>query len=391
MQSSMWNSNLGIQRKIKILTVFGTRPEAIKMAPVVRELERHADLIESCVVVTAQHREMLDQVLRVFDLRPDYDLSVMRANQDLFDVTESVLQGMKDVLLREKPDLVLVQGDTTTTFASALAAFYFQIPVGHIEAGLRTYNRYAPFPEEVNRVLTTHLAELHFAPTETARSALLNEGIAESKIFVTGNTVIDALYLALQKPYQLNSDLARAFQENRRVLLLTTHRRENLGETLRGVYEALKRIVLRYPDVGIIFPVHRNPLVRKEVVSALSGVERIYLTEPLEYLPFVHIMKNSYFVLTDSGGIQEEAPALGKPVLVLRDVTERPEAVQAGTARLVGTEPNNVEAEVRRLLDDEDAYRQMACAANPYGDGKASPMIIRAVLSYFGLLQPLKG
>ncbi|MDH7576643.1 MAG: UDP-N-acetylglucosamine 2-epimerase (non-hydrolyzing) [Bacillota bacterium] len=372
-------------KKIKVLSIFGTRPEAIKMAPVVRELQRRPEVVECRVVVTAQHREMLDQVLHTFALEPDYDLALMRPGQDLFDITGAVLQGLKGVLERERPDFILVQGDTTTTFAGALAAFYFQIPIGHVEAGLRTREKYAPFPEEINRVLTSHLADLHFAPTETARNFLLKEGISEKNIFITGNPVIDALHLALGRPCRLEPDLARPFEENRRVILLTTHRRENLGEPLREVYLALRQLLDRYRDLGVLFPVHKNPKVRREVARILAGVERIYFTEPLDYLPFLNVMKRASLVLTDSGGIQEEAPALGKPVLVLRDVTERPEALKAGTARLVGTDRTRVEAEVARLLEDEKAYGEMASAVNPYGDGQAAPRIVQAVLSYFGL------
>lgn len=370
-------------KKIKVLSIFGTRPEAIKMAPVIKELESHPDCIENRVVVTAQHREMLDQVLRVFSLRPDYDLSVMRPGQDLFDITEAVLRGLKEALAREDPDLVLVQGDTTSTFAGALAAFYCRIPVGHVEAGLRTYEKYAPFPEEINRVLTTHLSDLHFAPTATARDALLREGIAGERIFVTGNPVIDALRLAVKIPFRLGPGLERPFRENARVILLTTHRRENLGEPLRGVYLALRRLLERFHDLAVVFPVHKNPAVRREVERVLKGVERVYLTEPLDYLPFINVMRRACLVLTDSGGIQEEAPALGKPVLVLRHVTERPEAVAAGTAKLVGTDPERVEAEVSRLLEDDEAYREMAEAVNPYGDGKAAERIVQAILWHF--------
>jgi len=372
-----------MRKRIKVLSIFGTRPEAIKMAPVIKELESRPDSVESRVVVTAQHREMLDQVLRVFSLQPDYDLAVMRPGQDLFDVTEAVLRGLKNILAREEPDMVLVQGDTTSTFAGALAAFYCRIPVGHVEAGLRTYEKYAPFPEEINRVLTSHLADLHFAPTATARDALLKEGIDGERIVVTGNPVIDALQLAVQKPFRLEPELERAFLENGRVILLTTHRRENLGGPLREVYLALRGLLDHYPDLGIIFPVHKNPAVRREVDRVLVGVKRVYLTEPLDYLPFINVMKRAHLVLTDSGGIQEEAPALGKPVLVLRDVTERPEAVAAGTARLVGTDRDRVEGAVSRLLEDQDAYREMAEAVNPYGDGKAARRIVQAVLWYF--------
>jgi UDP-N-acetylglucosamine 2-epimerase (non-hydrolysing) len=373
-----------MQKKIKIMSIFGTRPEAIKMAPVVRCLASQRE-IENLVVVTAQHREMLDQVLRVFDLQPDYDLSVMKPGQDLFDITSAVLVGLKEILTAERPDMVVVQGDTTTTFTGALAAFYLQIPVGHVEAGLRTYEKYAPFPEEVNRVLTTHLADLHFAPTGRARDALLQEGVSPEKVITTGNPVIDALHLALAKPYMLDPVLEQVFTENRRVILMTTHRRENLGVPLQEIYLALRHLVESYPDLGVIFPVHKNPRVRQEVARVLAGVERIYLTEPLDYLPFINVMKKAHLVLTDSGGIQEEAPALGKPVLVLRGVTERPEAVTAGTAQLVGTDRQNVENATRRLLDSEAAYRQMADAVNPYGDGQAARRITQAILAYFQL------
>jgi UDP-N-acetylglucosamine 2-epimerase (non-hydrolysing) len=371
-------------KKIKILSIFGTRPEAIKMAPIIRELESR-QYVESRVVVTAQHREMLDQVVDTFNIEPDYDLEVMRPGQDLFDVTVSVLKGLKGILEVERPDLVLVQGDTTTTFTGALAAFYCQIPVGHIEAGLRTYQKYAPFPEEMNRVLTTRLADIHFAPTDRSRDALLKEGINPGNIFVTGNPVIDALYQALEQPFYLDPEISRAFRDNKRVILLTTHRRENLGAPLQDVYMALREVLFKHPDVAIIFPVHKNPAVRSEVKSVLHGVERVYLTEPLDYLPFINVMKRAYMVLTDSGGIQEEAPALGKPVLVLREVTERPEAAAFGTARLIGTDCRTVENEVNRLLDDEDAYQEMANAVNPYGDGMAASRIIQAVCCYFGL------
>jgi UDP-N-acetylglucosamine 2-epimerase (non-hydrolysing) len=375
-------------KKIKILSVFGTRPEAIKMVAVVRELQRCGDLIESRVAVTAQHREMLDQVLRVFAIEPDYDLDLMKPGQDLFDVTGAVLAGLKQVLAQERPDLLLVQGDTTTTFAGALAAFYFQIPIGHVEAGLRTYEKYAPWPEEINRVLTTHLADIHFAPTGQARGALLKEGVAPERVFVTGNSVIDALHLAMQHPYRLEPDLERAFTDNKRVILLTTHRRENLGSPLQEIYLALRDLLSNYPDLAVVFPVHKNPKVRQEVAQVLQGVERVYLTEPLDYLPLINVMKRAYLVLTDSGGIQEEAPALGKPVLVLREVTERPEAVAFGTARLVGANRRRVAEEVGLLLDSEDAYAGMATAVNPYGDGHAAPRIVQAVLSYFHLAPP---
>jgi len=289
------------KNKIKVLSIFGTRPEAIKMAPVVKELEAHPECLESRVVVTAQHREMLDQVLEIFAIRPHYDLGIMRPGQNLFDVTVAALKGLQDVFEKERPDFVLVQGDTTTTFAGALAAFYCKVPVGHVEAGLRTHNKYAPFPEEINRVLTSHLADLHFAPTEKARQYLLQEGIPEDRIFVTGNPVVDALHLILQRDYPLDPQLERPFRENQRVILVTTHRRENLGEPLRGVYTALRELVHRYPCLGIVFPVHKNPFVRQEVARFLAGLERVYLTEPLEYFLFVEVMKRVDFILTDSG------------------------------------------------------------------------------------------
>lgn len=370
-------------KKIRILSVFGTRPEAIKMVAVIHELERHGDLIESRVVVTAQHREMLDQVLRVFALEPDYDLGVMKPGQDLFDVTGAVLAGLKPILAQERPDMLVVQGDTTTTFAGALAAFYGQIPIGHVEAGLRTYEKYAPFPEEINRVMTTHLADLHFAPTGQAREALLKENVAPERVFVTGNPVIDALHLALQQPYRLEPELERVFTENKRVILLTTHRRENLGSPLQEIYLALRDLLSNYPDLAVVFPVHKNPKVRREVAQVLQGVDRVYLTEPLDYLPFINVEKRAHLVLTDSGGIQEEAPALGKPVLVLRDVTERPEATVFGTAKLVGTNRRRVSEEVALLLDSQGAYDAMANAVNPYGDGQAARRIVQAIRSYF--------
>ncbi len=370
--------------RVKVLVVFGTRPEAIKMAPVVAALEQRADVFLPRVVVTAQHREMLDQVLDVFGITPDYDLDLMQPRQSLFDLTAAVLKSLQRVLEAERPDFVLVQGDTTTTFAGALAAFYCKVPVGHVEAGLRTYAKYAPFPEEMNRVLTTHLADLHFAPTLRAKDCLLREGVPEERVFVTGNPVVDALFFASQKPCELPSEVSRFFARHEKVLLLTTHRRESLGEPLRAVYLALRRVLARYPNVGVVFPVHKNPLVRAEVVRVLEGAERVLLLEPLPYLSFVHVMKKCYLILTDSGGIQEEAPALGKPVLVLRGVTERPEAVAAGTALLVGTDPGRLEEELCRLLEDPASYERMARAANPYGDGLAARRIVQVLAAYFG-------
>lgn len=372
---------------LKILTVFGTRPEAIKMAPLVKELKRCSRYINCVVAVTAQHREMLDQVLRLFEIHPDYDLNIMRPEQSLFEITGRALAGLEEVIGRERPDLVLVHGDTTTTFVAALAAFYLQIPVGHVEAGLRTRNKYSPFPEEMNRHLTAVLTDLHFAPTATAKANLLAEGVPAGQIFVTGNTVIDALLATVKKAYCFHHpELDGIDYERKKVLLVTTHRRENLGDPLRSVYQALRAVVQAYPDVEIVFPVHKNPAVACVAREELGGTERVHLVEPMAYEPFVNLMQRSFLVLTDSGGLQEEAPALGKPVLVLRNTTERPEAVLAGTVRVIGTEREVVAAEIRRLLDDREHYRQMAEAVNPYGDGWASRRICRAILYYFGIV-----
>ena len=372
--------------RLKVMTIFGTRPEAIKMAPVVLELQKHPDKIQSIVAVTAQHREMLDQVLHLFDIRPDYDLDIMKSSQTLFDITSRALVGLRDVLAEARPDLVLVHGDTTTTFVGALAAFYQQIPVGHVEAGLRTHNKYSPYPEEMNRKLTGVLTDLHFAPTETARQNLLQENVLPESIFVTGNTVIDALLSTVNPSYRFVDELLSSVSfETSRVILVTTHRRENLGEPMRQVYQALKRIVLEVPDVEIIFPVHKNPKVREVVDSVLGNLPRVHLTDPMDYEPFANLMDRATMILTDSGGIQEEAPSLGKPVLVLRDTTERPEAIDAGTVRLIGTAEETVYSEIKALLTDPDQYRAMSEAANPYGDGKASARIVQAILWWKGL------
>lgn len=368
---------------IKVMTVFGTRPEAIKMAPVVLELQKHADRIQTIVAVTAQHRQMLDQVLDLFQITPDYDLDIMSQGQTLYDITTKSLMGLKDVLAKEKPDLVLVHGDTTTTFAGALASYYQQVPVGHVEAGLRTGDIYSPFPEEMNRKLTGAIAAIHFAPTATAKANLLKENVNPSHIYVTGNTVIDALMTTVAGDYDFGDDLKDVDFHNHRVILLTTHRRENLGEPMRHIYKALRRIIEEIPDTEIVFPVHRNPLVRKVVEEELAGVDRIHLINPMEYEPFANLMSLSSLVLTDSGGIQEEAPSLGKPVLVLRNTTERPEAVEAGTVRLIGTDKDVVYAETKRLLTDQAAYDAMSNAVNPYGDGKASQRIVQAILHAF--------
>ena len=365
---------------IKVMTVFGTRPEAIKMAPVVLELKKHQDEIETVVAVTAQHRQMLDQVLHLFKIKPDYDLDIMSQGQTLYDITSRAMNGLKEVLEKEKPDLVLVHGDTTTTFAGALASYYSQTAVGHVEAGLRTGDIYSPFPEEMNCKLTGAIASFHFAPTETAKANLLREGVDPGKIYVTGNTVIDALMKTVRSDYEFDDEKLRQIDfEQHRVILLTTHRRENLGEPMRHIYKALRSVVQEMPDAEIVFPVHRNPLVRQVVNEELAGVDRIHLIEPLDYEPFANLMSRSYLVLTDSGGIQEEAPSLGKPVLVLRNTTERPEAVKAGTVSLIGTNVDVVYETTRRLLTDKKAYEAMSNAVNPYGDGRASERIVQAV------------
>ncbi len=381
----------------KILLVFGTRPEAIKMAPVVKELQTHPDLFATVVCVTAQHREMLDQVLDLFAIRPDYDLNIMRQGQDLFDVTTDVLLGMRRVLTEVKPDLVLVHGDTTTTLAASLAAFYCRIPVGHVEAGLRTGNKYAPFPEEMNRKITGSICNLHFAPTEQARQSLLAEGVCDNAIHVTGNTVIDALFMALKKirtenlapciekelvarnPH-LNCVFSPFTLHPSRLILVTGHRRENFGDGFEQICQALKELGNR-EDVEIVYPVHLNPNVREPVLRILGSSPRIHLIEPLEYLPFVHLMSHSYLIITDSGGVQEEAPSLGKPVLVMRDVTERPEAVTAGTVRLVGSRKESILRETTLLLGDPNAYALMTRAHNPYGDGLAAERIVQHLCS----------
>lgn len=364
---------------LKVMTVFGTRPEAIKMAPVVKALEAAPDM-EAIVTVTAQHREMLDQVLHLFSITPDYDLNIMSAGQTLYDVTTKALLGLKDVLEEVKPDVVLVHGDTTTTFAGALAAFYQEIPVGHVEAGLRTGNIYSPFPEEMNRKLTGSLTTYHFSPTSSAEKNLLKENISSEHLYVTGNTVIDALRTTVKEGYHFEEDMLNSLDyEHKRIVLVTTHRRENLGEPMRHVYRAIRRLVHEFDDIEVVFPVHRNPKVRSIVTEELGDTERVHLIDPLEYEPFANLMARSYLLMTDSGGIQEEAPALGKPVLVLRNTTERPEAVTAGTVKLVGTDEEAVFTTARRLLSDKDAYASMANSVNPYGDGEASRRIIEAL------------
>lgn len=372
-------------KKLRLMTVFGTRPEAIKMCPLVLEMHKYPEYIEPIVAVTAQHREMLDQVLELFHIKPDYDLNIMASGQTLYDITTRALNGLKKVIEDAKPDMVLVHGDTTTTFAGALAAFYAQVPVGHVEAGLRTGNKYSPYPEEMNRKLTGSIADMHFAPTSTSKENLLKENVNSEAIMVTGNTVIDALQTTVKANYEFaDAEFNKIFARGNRLILMTTHRRENLGEPMRNVYKALRKVLETHADVEAIFPVHKNPKVREIVQEELGGLERVHLIEPMDYEPFANLMGKVDIVLTDSGGIQEEAPALGKPVLVLRDTTERPEAVDAGTVKLVGTGYEDVLREANLLLDDPAHYKKMAEAANPYGDGKACERIIRAILQKKG-------
>ena len=372
---------------LNILSIFGTRPEAIKMAPVIKELERHPTRFTSRVCVTAQHRQMLDQVLSLFDIRVSHDLNIMKPGQDLFDVTCSVLQGLKTVLMDAKPDLVLVHGDTSTTMAAALAAYYCRIPVGHVEAGLRTHDKFAPFPEEINRRVAGALADLHFAPTEAARKNLLREGTIDSSIFITGNTVVDALLSVsamIRETPALEGQFAERFSflSRDRLILVTGHRRENFGTGFENICLALVTLAERYPNVDILYPVHLNPNVQ-EPVRRLLGDGRfanIHLMEPVDYLPFVYLMNRSHLIITDSGGVQEEAPSLGKPVLVMRETTERPEAVEAGTVRLVGTDRETIVSEASELLDNSSSYEAMSRAHNPYGDGLAA-VRIREILA----------
>ena len=369
----------------KIMFVFGTRPEAIKMAPLVKAMEKAEDL-EPLVVVTAQHREMLDQVLALFDVTPSYDLNLMKQNQTLRDITVGVLRGIERIVIKEKPDLVLVHGDTTTTFAGALASFYQQIPVGHVEAGLRSGNMYSPFPEEANRKLRGQLASVHFAPTRQARENLLREGVDADAVYTTGNTVIDALHLTVQKDFSFDAELAEMLDVPGRKVLLTTHRRENLGQPMVQIFRAIRTLHANFPDVHFYFPMHKNPRVRALAHEALDELERVHLFEPLDYAPFANLMERMDLILTDSGGMQEEAPALGKPVLVLRDTTERPEAVEAGTVRLVGCDTDLIVETVTELFTNDAAYAEMKHAVNPYGDGKACARIIDAIRYHFGLV-----
>ena len=385
---------VGIIIMKNMMLVFGTRPEAIKMSPLVKEFQKYPEKFETIVCVTGQHREMLDQVLRIFDIQPDYDLNIMKQGQDLYDVTARVLTGMRDVLKETRPDIVLVHGDTTTSTAAALAAFYQQIPVGHIEAGLRTHNIYSPWPEEVNRQITGRIATYHFAPTSLSKDNLLQDGISGEQIIVTGNTVIDALYMVVEKIKNdgiLSCELEKVLKasgydisrlsDGRKLVLITGHRRENFGDGFISMCKAIKSLSEKYPEVDFVYPMHLNPNVRKPIHEVFGESQRanLFFIEPLEYLSFVYLMEKSAIVLTDSGGIQEEAPGLGKPVLVMRDTTERPEALEAGTVKLVGTDYDKIVNEVSGLLDSQEYYEKMSKAINPYGDGKACSRIVKAL------------
>ena len=366
--------------KIKVMSVFGTRPEAIKMAPLVKELESREE-IESIVCVTAQHREMLDQVLETFKITPDYDLNIMKQGQTLGDVTTRALNGLEEVIRECRPDIVLVHGDTTTTFAGALAAFYNQVAIGHVEAGLRTWDKYSPFPEEMNRQMVDCMADMFFAPTELSKTNLINEGKDEEKIYITGNTAIDAMSTTVDEGYT-HPEL-EWIKEGERMILLTAHRRENLGDPMRNIFRAIKRIVDEFEDIKVIYPIHMNPKVREVANEVLGDNDRVKMIEPLEVFDFHNFQNKSFIILTDSGGIQEEAPSLGKPVLVLRDTTERPEGIDAGTLKLVGTDEEVIYEETRKLLTDKEVYDKMSKASNPYGDGHASERIVDAIIEKF--------
>ncbi|AUN15513.1 non-hydrolyzing UDP-N-acetylglucosamine 2-epimerase [Paraclostridium sordellii] len=363
-------------KKIKVMTIFGTRPEAIKMAPLVKELESR-EQIESIVCVTAQHRQMLDQVLETFDIKPDYDLNIMKQGQTLVDITTRALQSLSEVISNIKPDIVLVHGDTTTTLSGGLAAFYNQVAVGHVEAGLRTYDKYSPYPEEVNRQITGVIADMHFAPTEISKQNLLKEGKPEANIYVTGNTAIDALKTTVKSDY--TNEILEKIDEDR-LIMLTAHRRENLGEPMKNMFRAIKRITEEFDDVQVVYPIHLNPLVRQAADEVLGDNSKVHLIEPLEVFDFHNFLNKSYIIMTDSGGIQEEAPSLGKPVLVLRDTTERPEGVAAGTLKLAGTDEEVIYNLTKELLTSKEAYESMSKASNPYGDGHASKYIVDAII-----------
>ena len=365
---------------IKVISIFGTRPEAIKMAPLVKELEKRKK-IESIVVVTAQHRQMLDSVLETFNIKPDYDLNIMKQGQTLGDITTKALTGLEKIIIKEKPDIVLVHGDTTTTFAGALAAFYNKVSIGHVEAGLRTYDKYSPYPEEMNRQMVDCMTDMYFAPTLMSKENLLKEGKDENKIYVTGNTAIDAMSTTIDENY--THPKLDWIKENEKMILLTAHRRENLGEPMRNIFKAVKRITDEFSDVKVIYPIHLNPKVREIANEIFAGDDKAHIIEPLEVFDFHNFQNKSYLILTDSGGIQEEAPSLGKPVLVLRDTTERPEGIKAGTLKLVGTDEETIYNETKKLLTDKIEYEKMSKASNPYGDGHASEKIVDAIIEKF--------
>ncbi|MCB7107720.1 UDP-N-acetylglucosamine 2-epimerase (non-hydrolyzing) [Streptococcus oralis] len=372
-------------KKLKVMVVFGTRPEAIKMAPLVLELQKHSDSIETITVVTAQHRQMLDQVLETFSIEPHYDLDIMGKNQSLLDITGKILEKFDPVVKQELPDIILVHGDTTTTFAASLVAFYNQVRIGHVEAGLRTFDKYSPFPEEMNRQMTDSLADLYFAPTSESKENLLKENHPESAIVITGNTAIDALKLTVQSDYY--HEVLDQLDPDKKLVLVTMHRRENQGQPMRNVFAALREMVDLHQEIEVVYPVHLSPAVQEAANDILAGHDRIHLIEPLDVLDFHNLASRSYFIMTDSGGVQEEAPSLGKPVLVLRDTTERPEGVRAGTLKLVGTDPVCVKEAMTELLTDETVYRQMSQAPNPYGDGNASERIVQTIKHYFGFAE----
>lgn len=364
---------------IKVMTIFGTRPEAIKMAPLIKELENRKE-IESVVCVTAQHREMLDQVLNIFDIKPNYDLNIMKTGQTLSEITSRVLLGLEEVIKKERPNIILVHGDTTTTFAGALAAFYNSVDIGHVEAGLRTWNKYSPFPEEMNRQMVDRMTDMYFAPTIVSKNNLLKEDIPEEKIYVTGNTAIDAMNYTINKDYK--NELF-SWLEDSKFILLTAHRRENLGEPMYNIFRAVKRVVEENPDVKVIYPIHMNPKIREIANDVIGNNDRIKIIEPLEVIDFHNFINRSYLILTDSGGVQEEAPSLGKPVLVLRDTTERPEGIEAGTLKLVGTDEDTIYSETIKLLNNEEEYNKMSKATNPYGDGTTSKQIVDAIIKKY--------
>ncbi len=365
---------------IKVMSIFGTRPEAIKMAPLVKKLEEKEG-IDSIVVITAQHREMLDQVLETFDIQPDYDLNIMKQGQTLTDITIRTLKGLETIIKESKPDIILVHGDTTTTFVGALAAFYNQILIGHVEAGLRTYNKYSPWPEEMNRQMVDCMADMYFAPTDLSKKNLLNQNINEEKIYVTGNTVIDAMSKTITKNYKHE---IFDWLGDSRMILLTVHRRENLGAPMRNIFKAIKRLVDEFEDVKVVYPIHKNPQVRSIAYEILKKNEKVKIIEPLDVFDFHNFQNKSFIIMSDSGGVQEEAPSLGKPVLVLRNTTERPEGIKAGTLKLVGTDENTIYNETRKLLTNQEEYDKMSKASNPYGDGRASEKIVDAIVKYFG-------